>query len=111
MNSSATSVSGPIRGANDASYQSRPRAFTGVNRVMADRFESVTGKPYRGVEDFGDYPEGSSNWMVWRFMELGRQYLDAGHPDEAANVFRSAARQFPDDPLIRQRGEQMERSR
>ena len=43
-------------------------------RVMADRFESVTGKPYRGVQDFGDYPNESSNWMAWRYMELG-------HPD------------------------------
>ena len=80
-------------------------------RVMAGRFENVTGRQYQGVQDFGDYPEESSNWMAWRYMELGQQYLDAGHPEEAANVFRSATRQFPDDALIRQRGEQMERSR
>ena len=80
-------------------------------RVMAGRFENVTGRQYQGVQDFGDYPEESSNWMAWRYMELGQQYLDAGHPEEAANVFRSATRQFPDDALIRQRGERMERSR
>ena len=41
--------------------------------------------------------------MVWRYMELGQQYLDAGHPEEAAAAFESAARQFPDDPLIQER--------
>ena len=44
--------------------------------------------------------------MVWRYMELGQQYLDAGHPEEAASVFEKAAQQFPDDPLIQERMKQ-----
>jgi len=72
-------------------------------RTLADEFESLTGQPYQGLQDFDDYAEQSSNWMAWRYMELGRQYLEAGRPDEAAKVFEKAERQFPDDPLIQQR--------
>ena len=72
-------------------------------RAMAAEFENVTGEPYRGLQDFDDYAEQSSNWMAWRYMELGQQYLDAGEPDKAAEVFEKAERQFPDDPLIQQR--------
>ncbi|MAF12476.1 hypothetical protein CMK11_18675 [Candidatus Poribacteria bacterium] len=75
-------------------------------RSMADEFESITGQTYRGVEDFDSYSKESSNWMAWRYMELAQQYLDAGHPEEAASVFEKAAQQFPDDPLIQERMKQ-----
>lgn len=72
-------------------------------RAMADEFESITGQTYRGGEDVGEYSGQSSNSMAWRYMELAQQYLDAGHPEKAASVLRSAESQFPDDPLIRER--------
>ena len=75
-------------------------------RAMTVRFGSVTGQPYRGTKDFGDYAQKSSNWIACRYMELAQQYLDAGHPEEAASVFEKASRQFPDDPLIQRRMEQ-----
>jgi hypothetical protein len=53
--------------------------------------------------------------MAWRYMELERQYLDEGHPEEAGRVRQSAEEQSPDDPLVQQRGthreERRERSR
>ena len=55
------------------------------------------------MQDFDDYGKQSSNWMAWRYMELGRQYLEAGKPDAAAEVFEKAEQQFPDDPLVQDR--------
>lgn len=49
--------------------------------------------------------------MAWRYMELERQYLDKGHPEEAEKVRESAEERFPDDPLIRHRGQQRGRER
>ena len=77
-------------------------------RSLADEFESITGQKYSGLQDFDRYAKRSSNWMAWRYMELCRQYLEAGKLDAAASVFDKAERQFPDDPLIHDR---MERSR
>ena len=49
--------------------------------------------------------------MAWRYMELERQYLDEGHPEEAGRVRQSAEEQFPDDLLIQQRRHQREERR
>ncbi len=80
-------------------------------RELADLFEGNTGETYRGIQDFDGYAKESSNWMAWRYMELERQYLDEGHLEEAEKVRESAEEQFPDDPLIRQRGQQRGRER
>jgi len=72
-------------------------------RSLADEFESITGQKYGGLQDFDDYAKQTTNWMAWRYMELGQQYVEAGKPDKAAEVFEKAERQFPDDPLIQDR--------
>ncbi|MBT7101068.1 hypothetical protein HN937_27070 [Candidatus Poribacteria bacterium] len=72
-------------------------------RAMADEYESITGQTYRGVANFCDYLRQSSNPMACRYVELAQQHLDAGRAEEAASVLQSAARHFPDDPLIQER--------
>ncbi len=77
-------------------------------RSLADEFENITGKKYGGLQNLDGYAKQSTNWMAWRYMELAQQYLEAGKPGKAAEVFEKAERQFPDDPLIQER---MERRR
>jgi tetratricopeptide (TPR) repeat protein len=74
-------------------------------RALVEEYDRESGQTYQGIQDFDSYADESTNWMAWRYRELGQQYDDAGQTEQAEEVMDAGRRRFPEDRLLReQRG-------